>query len=169
MSIFVIMCLLLVLNACVSEEPLNKEEIYENDYVSSSSVLYQYMDYYLKGDELKKAINSNKGICIVSTLNSDGTSNSSLFNLEMLDTKYIIAEFYSDNQTFLNLKNKPQGMIVFLQYKVDEKERFNYVGAKILFDYIYIEEDITNFETSYARLLKEREALFRIVEIRPLG
>lgn len=169
MKILIIACFLIVLYACTGAESVNVDEVYENDYASSASVMYHYMDYYIKGDELKAAINSQEGICIVSTLNKDNTSNSALFNLEMVDVKYIIGKFSSENQTLLNLKNKPQGMITFLQYKVDEKELFNYVGAKILFDYIFVSEDISNFETSYERLLAEDEVLLRIVEIRPLG
>lgn len=169
MKTLIIACFLIVLYACTIEDDESIEGMYENDYVSSSSIMYHYMEYYIKGEELKKAMNSNEGICVVSTLNYDSTSNSALFNLEMVDIKYIIGRFNSDNQTLKNLKNKPQGMITFLKYEVDEKERFDYVGAKILFDYIFLENDLSSFQTTYERLLAENEVLFRIVEIRPLG
>lgn len=170
MKLIILACFLVVLYGCtMNQDAISSTEPYDNDYVSSASVMYHYMDYYVKGDELKKAMNSNEGISIISTLNYDTTSNSALFNLEMVDMKYIIATFTSENQTLLNLKNRPQAMITFLKYEMDERERLNYVGAKLLIDYVFLEEDVFGFQTSYERLLSENEYLFRIVEIRPLG
>lgn len=166
----IMVILLVILMGCQSEEMnVNKDEIYANDYVSSASTVYQYMDYYVKGNELIKAINSKEGVCVFATLNTDGTSNTAIFTMEMVDSKYMIVHFIGENQTLRNLQNKPQGMITYLQYKKDVNQVFNYIGAKIIVDFLFLKDDISSFEISYERELQGAEYLLRIVEIRPLG
>lgn len=169
-NIYILGWLLFMIGCSVEREiPKDHNVSKPSDQNTSSSVTYHYLDHYIKNEKLIEAINSDQGVCIVSTINLDMSSNAAIFNIEMISTKYMIITFKNDNQTLNNLKNRPQGIVTFLQYSPQEKEAFEYVGAKLLFTYLSWDDDVTVFESVYERILQPNEHLLMIIEIRPLG
>lgn len=166
-----VICLMLVIliSGCDEKECVVDKYPFDVDYKYSASVVYNYMDYYLKGDKLVKAINQNKGLVSIATTNPDNTSNVSYFQLTMLDTSYAIASFNQSNQTYVNLRYIPFGMITYVEYKVDDYNVLNYVGARLVVELVRYEDDIMNFEKAYGISLKDNQFVFKIIEIRPLG
>lgn len=169
MRTYIVILLMLVLTSCASKECVVNKYPYDADYQYSASVVYNYMDYYLKGNELVKSVNDNKGILSIATINPDNTPNTSFFSMVMLDTSYAIATFNRENQTSINLRYIPQAMITYTEYRNDQNGILNYVGARIIVDCLVYEDDISKVEMNYGITLRENQYLFKIVEIRPLG
>ena len=169
MKLSMFFILLFLLSACTSKECTTNKYPYDGNYQYSASVVYNYMDYYLKGDALINSINKNNGMLSISTLNEDNTSNASFFSMIMLDKHYAIATFNTDNQTSINLKIKPQAMITYVEYKKDEHNILDYIGARIIIDALIYEDDILKFQTDYGVSIKDNQFVFKIREIRPLG
>lgn len=164
-----IVLIVFLLCGCKREECVVNKYPYEANYKYSASIVYNYMDYYLKGKELMKSINNSKGMLSISTINPDNTSNVSFFTMMMPNNSYAIATFQNDNQTAINLRYKPQAMITYIEYRDDTNDYLNYVGARIIVDCLIYEDDISAFETAYGINVKENQYVFKILEIRPLG
>lgn len=165
----VIGLMILLLLGCSKQECVINKYPYESNYKYSASIVYNYMDYYLKGKELMKSINNSKGMLSIATINPDNTTNVSFFTMIMPNTSYAIASFSYDNQTAMNLHYKPQAMITYVEYRDDINDYLDYVGARIIVDCLIYDDDISAFEKAYGINVKDNEYVFKIKEIRPLG